>query len=57
MEKRRKVSQETFVAVRKKDINILDVLKKRRGRKKFIMIDQRVRERLNKRESKFLDKV
>jgi hypothetical protein len=33
------------------------VLKKRRGRKKFILIDQGVKDRLSKRDAKYLEKV
>ena len=33
------------------------MLKKRRGRKKFIIIDTRVRDRLSKRDAKYLDKI
>lgn len=39
------------------DSHIIDVLKKRRGRKKFILIDDSVKGRLKKRDVKYLDKV
>lgn len=39
VQKRRKLSKETYESIKKKDVNIIDTLKKRRGRKKFILID------------------
>jgi hypothetical protein len=35
----------------------MEILKKRRGRKKFILIDFNVKERLSKRDMKYLEKV
>ena len=57
IEIRRKISNDTYQAVKKGDASIVDALKKRRGRKKFILIDSNVKERLNKRNSKYLEKV
>ena len=35
-----KLKQDTFSAIKKRDPHIVDVLKKKRGRKKFILTDQ-----------------
>lgn len=51
-EKRQKLSNDTYVAIKKGDETIVDILKKRRGRKKFILIDSTAKERLKKRDAK-----
>ena len=51
LQKRRKLSRETYESIKKKDANIIDTLKKRRGRKKFILIDAQVKDRLSQRET------
>lgn len=51
------MSNETYSAIKEHDPAIIDVLKKRRGRKKFILIDSKVKERLSKRDAKYLKKV
>ena len=55
--KRYKLSNETFMAIRNGDAEIVEVLKKRRGRKKFILIDSNAKDRLSKRDAKFLEKI
>jgi len=49
--KRQRLSLQTYQAIRRKDEGIIDVLKKRRGRKKFILIDKSAKERLSKKNA------
>ncbi len=48
---------QTYQAIRRKDEGIIDLLKKRRGRKKFILIDKSAKERLSKKNAKELLKL
>jgi hypothetical protein len=47
----------TYQSIKRKDPSIIDVLRKRRGRKKFILIDQKVKDRLSKEHAKELEKL
>lgn len=38
-DKRQRLANDTFRAIKHRDPHIIDVLRKRRGRKKFILID------------------
>ena len=51
-----KKSAFTIAAMRKGDSRIQDDIKKRRGRKKFIMSDESAKLRLNKRTKKIAEK-
>jgi len=50
-EKRRKLSELTFKAIKNKDASIVDVIRKRRGRKRFILIDYKAKENLTKQHA------
>lgn len=56
-EKRQKLSADTYNAIKRGDETIVDILKKRRGRKKFILIDSTAKDRLKKRDAKQLEKI
>lgn len=56
-EKRQKLSTDTYSAIKRGDETIVDILKKRRGRKKFILIDSTAKDRLKKRDAKQLEKI
>ncbi|CDW86779.1 UNKNOWN [Stylonychia lemnae] len=56
-EKRRKLSNQTYLSIKKKDEEIINILKKPRGRKRFILIDNQVKERLSKKDAKYLEEV
>ena len=57
VEKRRRLSEQTYKAIKKKDAGVIDLLKKRRGRKRFILIDQKAKDSLSKQHAQQLAKL
>lgn len=56
-EKRKKMSIDTYQSIKRNDDSIIDITRKRRGRKKFILIDSQVKANLKKRDLKYLERI